>query len=353
MSLTAILTHLCQFRATRAWKILSQALRILLGILFLVASLWRVDLANIAQQIIKAHFGWLALAILSVFLSTALKIARWGWLLNQFGVRTRWQQTIGAFLVGQAANIVLPVRAGELFRIGWISAEAPDTTGGVVAAILIEKYLDLVALVVLLFGFGGNLVVPPKWQIPGMIAATIFLISAAWFGPRIWKNFSARLLPHLPAWTHPWMIRLDRLAASAQWLRQPNRIILALGITALTWLVMAATNLFVLAALDMPVDLQASILVLTLVYVGVAPALGPGNMGPFYFFAILGLKEIAVTEAQRATFAVLLHALGTLLILIMAGAYLIVRPGSRSQIKNILDSRKVDPTPVSVQQSQD
>jgi hypothetical protein len=108
---------------------------------------------------------------------------------------------------------------------------------------------------------------------------------------------------------------------NVQMLRSMRVVVPALALTGLVWLVMLATNLLVLRSLGLDADARAGGLVLALVYLGVAPALMPGNFGPFYFFAMLGLTPFGIPEAERGAFAVLLHALVTLPPLVLAGGF--------------------------------
>jgi glycosyltransferase 2 family protein len=316
-----------QVTQTPFWKVFSFLFRLILGIGLVVISLWHVDLRTVSELLTHASIFWIFLALVSVLLSTGVKLLRWDWLLKQFSINANFQQTTGAFLVGQAGNIVLPVRAGEIIRIGWISAGNPGIAGEVLAAILIEKYLDLAALVVLLLTFGGEaFIIPLKWQFPTAVLATVFLIGVVWKGHALWQTISSWLRSRLPPVTFPWIDKADRLVDQVQWLKKPDRAICALGLTALTWLIMIVTNLLVLQSLSLPVDFKVGTLVLALVYVGVAPALMPGNFGPFYFFASLGVSLLAISNQQQIAFAVLLHALVTLPPLVLAGVYLLIRP---------------------------
>lgn len=65
---------------------------------------------------------------------------------------------------------------------------------------------------------------------------------------------------------------------------------------------------------------------LTLVYVGLFPALMPGNIGPFYFFARLALLPFGIIQDQAIIFAVILHAIVTLPALLGGLIGILVRP---------------------------
>jgi hypothetical protein len=72
------------------------------------------------------------------------------------------------------------------------------------------------------------------------------------------------------------------------------------------------TNLMLFTSLGLPLGATAGGLVLVLVYIGLLPALMPGNIGPFYFFASLALVPFGILHETAITYAILLHALVTL-----------------------------------------
>jgi glycosyltransferase 2 family protein len=304
--------------------------RILLGAGLVAFSLWRIDVNSLTSLLAQVDFFWLSLALASILASLGLKIIRWGWLLSQFGVQVGKSRVISAFLIGQAANMILPFRAGEVVRTGWVCADAPKNTVGTVAAILIEKYIDLSALSILVLLYGGNAIFSnSQWQVPFLIAFTALLAVFAWAGPLFWSWLSPLLKQKISQRLVIWIDRADLLMNRVQQLRKPRFAAVTAGITAVTWVVMALTNLLVFKALNMPADLYAAVLVLILIYIGVAPTLMPGNFVPFYFFVVYGLAVLAIDEQQRLAYAVLLHAIVTFPPLLFAAGYLIANPAKQ------------------------
>jgi len=307
-------------------------LRLAVGIVLLYLSLRPVNWELLGAQLTSADWKWMALAVLSVLASTGVKIARWGWLCRQCGFRSRlgWARLSGAFLVGQAANVVLPFRGGDLVRIGWFVAQEPADTLPVTISILLEKYADILALLLFLMWLGPFL--PEQvldwgrgWLVPlsgGLgLLLVVLLVAGPWILRKL-RGVASKL-------SLPWQARLDGWIERYLQTDRPGSLrspLGWLGLAALTlaaWLVMLSTNLCVLRALDLPVEVPAGGLVLALVYLGLAPALMPGNFGPFYFFAMLGLAPFGVDESLRAAFAVALHAVVTLPPVLLAGSFLI------------------------------
>ena len=95
---------------------------------------------------------------------------------------------------------------------------------------------------------------------------------------------------------------------------------------------MALTNLLLFRALNIHPGWQASGLVIVLVYIGVLPALMPGNIGPFTYFAQLALIPFGIGTSTALAFAVLLYGIVTIPPLFIAGVMLLFSRKKEPQI---------------------
>ena len=230
----------------RFWQIL----RLLLGVVLLALALRQMDWQAVGSALAQVNPFWLLLALLSFLVTQLIKIMRWGWLA---GVPLRpWLTRLSAaFFIGQAANILLPVRGGEVVRLGWLSASAKADPGLAVsagAALVLEKFLDMLALLALL-----ALLLPvlpaellsrtQNWLLPVGIAASILILGSLWFGPLLWRMIRPVLESRFgwnTARVDSW---LERLSA----LRSARVLLPSAAATLLIWLIMWLTNLLVSA----------------------------------------------------------------------------------------------------------
>lgn len=298
------------------------------GISFLVLSLIGVDWSQLKTSIETVDLCWLLLVLLSVLVGLFLKILRAYLFIKNFGVRVSFGRVTQAFFLGQSLNILLPSRSGDLLRVGYLSAEQPSLIAQITAAIGLEKYLDLLAMTAIALGVAAYLPVERaswvrQWLLPLSALSSGILVVMLVFGPWLWK----RLQPFLARWGNPWfqrgLVLVDRLVRSSIWLRDLSLLIPALLLTAVIWVVMWATNLFLFRGLSLLVPLAAGGLVLVLVYIGVLPALMPGNIGPFYFFAQQGVIPFGAPAEKALAFAILLHAVVTITPLLASAASLL------------------------------
>jgi len=301
-------------------------IKILAGLAMLILSIQGIQWVNLVTGIRAANLTWLVLAILSVLLGLFLKIWRWIIFVKNYQIQSGITELYRAYFVGQAVNIILPLRGGELVRIGYFAGE-PKILPDIVTTIALEKYLDLVALAVcgILVSFKlsiDNILNLRGWLLPVTIIVTLLLLAAILFGPATWGKIRTgnRLPKRLIEW-------VDRWVQASQWLRSPRRVFPGVLLTILIWGMMWLTNLLLFRSLGLPLGGAAAGLVLLLVYVGLLPALMPGNIGPFYFFARLALLPFGILHNEALVFAVILHAIVTLPPLLGGAIGLLVRPG--------------------------
>jgi uncharacterized membrane protein YbhN (UPF0104 family) len=307
-------------------------IRLLIGLALLYASLRPVHWGDLLAGVSGAALTWVALAEASVLASTAFKVARWALLLASCGQAPGFWALAEAFVVGQAANVVFPFRGGDVVRIGWTTLRRDSSVAPATLTVLLEKYLDLLALLALLLWLGPLLPLEALerrriWLAPLGIGLSALLALAAWALPALWPQLRRALVGSR------WLAARGSAGRVAGWLEQlpsltglraPRAWLPLAGMTVLIWTTMLATNVLMLRALGLTLDWRAGALVLALIYVGVAPALMPGNIGPFYFFAMLGLAPFGVNTGQRAAFAVLLHAVVTMTPVALAVGFLAV-----------------------------
>ena len=292
-------------------KNLLTIIKILVGIALLIFSIRGIRWDNLVTGIRTADLSWLGLAIAAVVLGLFLKVWRWAILVKNYHIRASKAKLFSAYFVGQAVNILLPLRGGELVRIGFF-ADEPKVLPEIATTVVLEKYLDLLALCVcgiwISFQISlDNVLNMRGWLLPLTGFFTLFLLAAILFGQAMWRKIRTGKM--LPKSIIEWV---DRWAEASQWLRNPRLLMPPILLTILIWAVMWATNLLLFRSLGLQLGVTAAGLVLILVYVGLFPALMPGNIGPFYFFARLALLPFGIIQDQAIVYAVVLHAIVTL-----------------------------------------
>ena len=159
------------------------------------------------------------------------------------------------------------------------------------------------------------------WFLPLAGILTLLLMIAIFYGPAILEK--VRVIKLLPK---RFIDLFDGWMENSQWLRNPRQVFPGVLLTIVIWGVMWSTNLLLFRSFGFALGGTAAGLVLVTVYVGLFPALMPGNVGPFYFFAQLSLVPFGIIHDQAVAFAIVLHAIVTLPPLLGGALGLLIRP---------------------------
>jgi uncharacterized protein (TIRG00374 family) len=300
-----------------SWRVvLGLVAGLALGLILLKVAARGVSLDQVWSTLARAHPLWVGLAMLSVLLTTAAKVARWRGLFGR--ARRPGIASLGrALLVGKMANALLPARAGDVLRI-YLAGEGRDmakaTVLGTVAA---EKAFDVLFL--LLCGCLAVAAVPlPAWlNLPlagGAAGGFLLLVLAlAWPQHRIvaWVGRRAQGLPRGllrgPGRRLAGFMRraLSGLAA----LREPRMALGACAWSAAAWALAAGTNYALFRAFDLRLSVGAAVFVLVVLYAGVTPPSLPGRLGVFHPLTLLALEVLGVERTLGLAYATALHAI--------------------------------------------
>jgi uncharacterized membrane protein YbhN (UPF0104 family) len=319
-------------------------LKVLVGLALLVISIWGVDWDVLVESLMQVSYTGLLVLTGTVLLGLFLKITRSFILLRNFGTAVSFSRTTEAFFLGQAVNFLLPSRAGDLLRLGYLSTDQAALLPQVTAAVMLEKLLDLIAMTAVALGVSAYL--PPEqtlwvrsWLLPLSLLAAVGLGITILWGPLIWSKLQGRFFQQ----PHPWVVgfleQVDRFVASSLWLRAPQHLVLPVLMTLLIWSVMWGTNMVLFRGLSLQVPLIAGGLVLILGYIGVAPSLMPGNVGPFYFFVQLGLQPFGIAQGKGLAYTIILHAVVTVTPLVASGISILVSESVRKSFLTLWKSR--------------
>ena len=287
--------------------------RWLAGLAVAALSLWlltrNVDGAAIWAVLARADLRWAAVGVLAILGTALTRALRWQALLEPPAPRLR--PVLTALLVGQALNMALPLRSGEVVRAAWLGAEPQVDPARALGSIALEKALDLLAL--LACGLALLLWLPlPHW-FARSTAGTALLIAVAavtlWAGLR-WREpllgAAARLLTRLPAgWDRALLPPLERLADGLAAIRQPRVFWPAVGWTALTWALGVGANWVVLAAFGISSAAAALLLMATLM--ASAPVPVPARLGIFEGVCVVSLALFDIPFDQALAVGLLLH----------------------------------------------
>jgi len=298
------------------------ALVSLLAVGLLVWFLRHANLADVWRQVQRARVDLLAVAIGVVAATYWARAIRWRYLLSPIGP-TRFRTVFRATIIGFAALGLLPARAGDVLRPYLVSRQEGLSFSSTFATIVIERVLDLLAVLALL---GLYLVIAvdmaslsPTLLRSVIVSASIAGALAAVLSGLLWVLASHperiggmvqtadRVLPHAVA------RRLAKMARSFSGglavARRPRELVPALLWSVVIWGLGAAEVWCVTRAFGMTLPFAGSFLLQALLVIGVSVPT-PGGVGSYHEAYRFGMTTFfGASNANAIAAAIVVHAI--------------------------------------------
>ena len=278
-----------------------------LAVAALYVSFRHVDHAAVRAAMHAASLQWTIAALVSTLATLVLVTVRWGVLLG-LHARRHWTGLWSAVVIGQAVNIVFPLRFGEAARVASMTRWTGWPASRSAMALAVERLCDIAAFaaVVLLLATSGHL--PDRFArpVPLMLLVMALAVGAAVAGVALMR----RILQRSPGPSGPgaWLVRQATGAWEGwQLLMRGPRAAAILLLTAAILVCSASTNYLVFRAFDLPVPAVAALVLLAVLQVGTAVVSIPGNVGVFQYLTILALAPWGVDQSRALAASLVLH----------------------------------------------
>ena len=315
------------------------ALVTLLAIALFAWFLSRANLAAVAQEIVHARLGLIAWSIVIAVVMPVVRAIRWRYLLDPIGP-TRFGPVLRATIVGFAALALLPARAGDVIRPYLVARTERLSAASVLATIVMERALDMIAVLTLLAAFvwvfDGRAILPTELvagiQASATVAAllVVALMIVMWtlatHPERIGRLVARtdRLLPHRLAHALAGLARTFSEGFAVA--REPRDLAIALVWSFPLWVSIAFQAWLITRAFGILIPVSASFLVQAMLVIGVAVPT-PGAVGSFheaYRIAVTTFFHAPNNAAVSA--ALVLHAV-SFLTSVVPGVVVMARDG--------------------------
>jgi uncharacterized protein (TIRG00374 family) len=304
-------------------NIIRTAIVIGLAVGLIAIFLRNADLGRVWSAVAAARADFLALSVALTALTFVIRAERWQYLLGPLGPTT-FRNVFRTTVIGFAASAVLPARAGEVIRPYLLARKEGLSAAATFATILVERVIDLVAVLVLLLAF-------LVWFDPGVEARDSAVFSAIRFGALVMAPVAVGALLLMffmaghPERLHEWLLKAERIlparaaAAIAKLartfaegfavVRRPERLVAALAWSIVLWMSIAAGIWAVAVAFGIAMPFTGGWLMLAPLVVGVAVPT-PGGVGGFHEAFRLGATSFFGADNDTAVgAAIVLHAI--------------------------------------------
>ncbi len=261
------------------------------------------------REFSNVSWKWVFLGMLFDVLSYFVQGLRWKLLLTPFG-RVRLIRSTRAVFAGLFANLVFPLRPGELLRSFLLSSWEEIKFGRVLGSVGVERLIDLVIATATLAVASLFVELPARFRtvadalgvaalvLLGIVVGVILYLEFKLAGdPNFFGGKAGTKHHHLP---NRWMralIGLHTMGTAPSFypavlvsLLMPGCQMIAL------WCMMRAYG--------MNLPFLAAVVVLLVINLGISLPNAPANVGSYQFFCVLGLSVFPVERSTAAGFSI-------------------------------------------------
>jgi uncharacterized protein (TIRG00374 family) len=266
------------------------------------------------QQVLNAleHFQWPYLILALGFLAGgyALRILRWSLLLGSAGAPVSFLNCAAPFLGSIAINNVLPLRLGDVVRALVFPAAMGVSKSTATSTLVMERLIDLMTLLCCLAI--GLFAIQTVHISPVLASSALIMATCGGVALVGCFLFSDKLAKLLLRWAERGRLAGPLRAASAMLdgfaaMSRPRVLGGTLLISMLVWVGEAGLYYFMMLGFGLQATPATGFLVMAITTLSTLVPSSPGYVGPFHLAAFTAVSMLGGSDAQAASFAVLVH----------------------------------------------
>jgi hypothetical protein len=286
-----------------------------------------INFSEVAASLRSASYVYIIPVVIVLVFSLYLRCYRWGIILQtlvSYDQKTLF--TLGS--IGFMAVGVLPARLGEFARPYLVKKRSGIRMSATMATIIVERVFDLLALMLVLFAVLLRVSLPPEIFRAGM---TMLVIAFSLFVVLIFlavkKDFSLsridRLLGLFPERLRAPLQHLSHSFIEGLQILPDVKKTLYVGVLSFAiWLVLGLSNYIMFFAFGFNLSLINAYAILVIVALGVMLPAAPGFVGTYHYACVLGLTAFNIAKTEAFSYAVALHFVQMMPVIILGLAFL-------------------------------
>lgn len=299
---------------------------LLISLVFLFLAFRKVDFSKMYQAFVDANYWFILLGVGVIIFSHWVRAVRWGVLLQPVR-RVKISSLFDALMIGYMFNVFLPAHLGEFVRAYVLGKKNPVPASAVFGTIVIERIIDvftlllIMALTIVVFPF-------PEWvRTSGYISfvfigilfvilllmkkyrdATKVLIKKAekFFPEKFTRKFEELLFSFL-----------DGVVPLKHWYHYITVFLLSV----LMWAAYAFIFQLVFYAFDFTslysLPWYSVLVLLVVTTISILVPSSPGYVGTYHYLCQLALGLFLVPKGPALSFAVIMHGINILPVLVL------------------------------------
>ena len=289
------------------------AVSVAMSALFLWLAVRGVHWEDAAAALRGANYVWVVLMLPVTVWTLFVRAQRWRVFLHDVGVPPL-RPLVSATNIGFMANMVLPLRIGEVIRPVLLSRRAHLSLSGVLASVLLERIFDMFTIL-FLFGVSVSLVTVSDevrqwgWMLTGLAVAVAAVIVLIRVQERLALRIARRLADLVPGQAGDSAYHFaEGFVRALEMLDSPMAYVKAFAWSLYLWMAISVVYVFGFWAFHMDVpELRGALVLTTLVAIAVSVPSAPGFIGSFQLGCVLGLRIFGVKESPALAFSLIVH----------------------------------------------
>jgi uncharacterized protein (TIRG00374 family) len=289
------------------------AFSVAISAVFLGFAVRGVNWSEAFAAVASANYFWVVLMLPVTVWTLLIRAQRWRVFLQGVGVPPL-RPLVSATNIGFLANMVLPLRIGEVVRPVLLSRRANLPLSGVLASVLLERIFDMFTIL-FLFGVSASLVTVSDqvrrwgWMLCGLAATVAAVIVLIRVQERLALRIARRISDLLPARVgEPAYSFALGFVQALEMLDSPIAYLRAFAWSLYLWVAIAVVYALGIWAfhLDVPL-LRGALVVTTLVAIAVSVPSAPGFIGAFQLGCVLSLRIFDVPDSPALAYSIVVH----------------------------------------------
>ncbi len=318
---------------------------ILLSILLLYLSVKGIDFKAVLEGFRTIDYVYVYPALLLILSLQVIRSVRWGILLSPLEKVSQFS-LFSVTNVGFLAIVAIPARLGELARPYLITKKSNIKMSAALGTIFIERIFD--SLTVFAVFLTALVLTPlPAWLVKSSILFLVLTLAIMAFMLLLLFRREACLRI-----INPVINRLPERFARIindlihhfidgfQIMTDPKRLVAVTLLSILFWLVDILSIYLMLLAFNIHLPIIAVFVLLVILMIGIAIPAGPGFVGNWHFFCILGLSLYGIPRAEALSFAIIYHFLSMAVIILLGLIFLPFNRFTLADLKKTMNNQQ-------------
>lgn len=274
-----------------------------IAVICLIWVLRNFHIVRALHDMARADWRWVLLGMAFDVMSYGCQALRWKLLLTPFG-RVRLKRSIRSVFAGLFANLVFPLRPGELLRSYLLSSSENITIGRVLGSVGVERFIDLVVATAGLGVVSLVVQLPRRFNriadtlgVVILVLLTIVVCLVLYLEIKLGSNVEPTASDgRLPGRAMAALSALHAMGTAPSFYP-------ALFASVLVPLCQAIAIWMVMLSYGMHLSFLAAAVVVLVINLGVSLPNAPANMGSYQFFCVLGLSVFQVDQNLATGFS--------------------------------------------------